>query len=132
MRLGKKKKLSPHYVGSHLILRRVGTIAYELDLPFSLGSIHSIFYVSMLKKCVGDPYFVVPIESVGISDSLSYEDVLLEILDRKVCHLRTKDVASVKVLWENQKVEEATWETEEDMKSKYPFLFPRLDNLHKV
>ncbi|WMV09449.1 hypothetical protein MTR67_002834 [Solanum verrucosum] len=37
--------------------------------------------------------------------------------------LRTKEVASVKVLWRNQFVEEATWEAEEDMKKRYPYLF---------
>ncbi|WMV31122.1 hypothetical protein MTR67_024507 [Solanum verrucosum] len=45
------------------------------------------------------------------------------ILDRQVRKLRTKEVASVKVLWRNQFVEEATWEAEEDMKKRYPNLF---------
>ena len=35
-------------------------------------------------------------------------------------------MASIKVLWRNHKVEEDTWEDEEDMKSKYPFLFSTL------
>lgn len=52
----------------------------------------------MLKKSVGDPSLVVPLESVGISNSLSYKEVPIEILDRQVCRLRTKDVALVKVL----------------------------------
>ncbi|WMV08221.1 hypothetical protein MTR67_001606 [Solanum verrucosum] len=38
------------------------------------------------------------------------------ILDRQFNKLRTKEVASVKVLWRNQFVEEATWEAEKDMK----------------
>ncbi|WMV24763.1 hypothetical protein MTR67_018148, partial [Solanum verrucosum] len=33
--------------------------------------------------------------------------------------LRTKEVASVKVLWKNQFIEEATWEAEEYMKERY-------------
>lgn len=37
--------------------------------------------------------------------------------------MQTKDVASIKVLWQNHKVEEATWEVEEDMKFKYSHLF---------
>ncbi|WMV24625.1 hypothetical protein MTR67_018010 [Solanum verrucosum] len=45
------------------------------------------------------------------------------ILDRHVRKLRTKEVASVKVLWRNQFVEEATWEAEEDMNKRYPHLF---------
>ncbi|WMV55021.1 hypothetical protein MTR67_048406 [Solanum verrucosum] len=42
---------------------------------------------------------------------------------RMVRKLRTKEVASVKVLWRNKFVEEATWEAEEDMKKRYPHLF---------
>ncbi|WMV50658.1 hypothetical protein MTR67_044043 [Solanum verrucosum] len=37
--------------------------------------------------------------------------------------MKTKEVASVKVLWRNQLVEKATWEAEEDMKKRYPHLF---------
>ena len=54
---------------------------------------------------------------------LTYEEVPIAILDRQVKKLRNKEVASVKVLWRNQQVEEVTWEAEEAMKSKYPYLF---------
>ncbi|WMV44266.1 hypothetical protein MTR67_037651 [Solanum verrucosum] len=77
----------------------------------------------MLKKCIGDPSLILPTASIKIKDNLSYEEVPIQILDRQVCRLRTKDVASVKVLWRNQFVEKATWEAEEDMKKKYPHLF---------
>ncbi|WMV49533.1 hypothetical protein MTR67_042918 [Solanum verrucosum] len=77
----------------------------------------------MLKKCMGDPSLIIPTEDIGIKDSLSYEEILLQILDRQVRKLRTKEVASVKVLWRNQFVEETTWEAEEDMKKRYPHLF---------
>ncbi|WMV08552.1 hypothetical protein MTR67_001937 [Solanum verrucosum] len=48
----------------------------------------------------------------------------IQILDRQVRKLRTKEVASIKVLWRNQFVEEATWEAGEDMKKRYPHHFP--------
>ncbi|WMV53573.1 hypothetical protein MTR67_046958 [Solanum verrucosum] len=67
---------------------------------------------------------IVPLESVAVKDSLSYEDVPVEILDRQVRRLRNKEVASVKVLWRSQSVEGATWEAKAAMKSKYPHLFP--------
>ena len=51
---------------------------------------HPVFHISLLKKCVGDPTSIVTLESVAMKDSLSYEDVPLEILDRKVRRLRTK------------------------------------------
>ncbi|WMV59041.1 hypothetical protein MTR67_052426 [Solanum verrucosum] len=72
---------------------------------------------------MGDPSFIIPTEDIEIKDSLSYEEILVQILDRQVRKLRTKEVASVKVLWRNQFVKEATWEAEEGMKKRYPHLF---------
>ncbi|WMV19408.1 hypothetical protein MTR67_012793 [Solanum verrucosum] len=57
----------------------------------------------------GDPSLIIPTENIGIKDSLSYGVIPVQILDRQVRKLRTKVVASVKVLWSNQFVEEATW-----------------------
>ncbi|XP_059282047.1 uncharacterized protein LOC132035912 [Lycium ferocissimum] len=123
MRFGKKGKLSPRYIGPYRILRKVGLVAYELELPQDLTAVHPVFHVSMLRKCVRDPSLIVPADTITVKDGLTYEEIPVAILDRQVRKLRTKEVASVKVLWRSQKVEEATWEAEEDMKSKYPFLF---------
>ncbi|WMV37464.1 hypothetical protein MTR67_030849 [Solanum verrucosum] len=81
MRFGKKGKLSPRYVGPYQILKRIGKVAYELELPADLVAVHPIFHISLLKKCVGDPASVVPLETVAVKDSLSFEDVPVEILD---------------------------------------------------
>ncbi|WMV25953.1 hypothetical protein MTR67_019338 [Solanum verrucosum] len=124
MRFGKKGKLSPRYVGPYRILKMIGKVAYELELPADLAAVHPVFHISLLKKCVGDLASIVPLESVAVKDSLSYEDVPVEILDRQVRKLRNKEVASVKVLWRSQSIEGATWEAEAAMKSKYPHLFP--------
>ena len=59
-----------------------------------------------------------------MKDSLSYEDVLVYIFDRRVRRLRNKEVASVKVLWRSQSVEGATLEAKESMRYKYHHLFP--------
>ena len=50
MRFGKKGKLSPRYVGPYKILKRIGKVAYELELPAKLEAVHSIFDISLLKK----------------------------------------------------------------------------------
>ncbi|WMV59371.1 hypothetical protein MTR67_052756 [Solanum verrucosum] len=105
------------------ISKRVGNVAYELELPQELAAVHPVFHISMLKKCMGDPSLIIPTEYIGIKDILSYEEIPIQILDRQVCKLRTKEVASVKVLWRNQFVEEATCEAKEDMKKIYPHLF---------
>ena len=73
---------------------------------------------------MGDPASIVPLESVAVKHSLTYEDVPVEILDHQVRRLRNKEVASVKVLWRSQSVEGATWEAEAAMKAKYPYIFP--------
>ncbi|WMV18082.1 hypothetical protein MTR67_011467 [Solanum verrucosum] len=109
MRFGKKGKLSPRYIGPYHIAKRIGNIAYELELPQELAAVHPVFHVSMLKKCMSDPSLIIPTENIGIKDSLSYEEITVQILDHQVRKLRTKEVASIKVLWRNQFVEEATW-----------------------
>jgi len=128
MRFGKKGKLSPRYIGPYKILRQIGQVAYELELPSELEFVHPVFHVSMLRKCIGDPSRVVPIKDVQVTKDLSYDEVPVAILDRQVRKLRTKDVASVKVLWRNKNIEEMTWEAEEEMKSKYPYLFQSENN----
>ena len=50
MRFGKKGKLNPRYIGPHEITRRVGKVAYGLQLLAEMSIIHNIFHVSMLKK----------------------------------------------------------------------------------
>ena len=124
MRFGKNGKLSPRYVGPYKILKRIGKVSCDLELPIKLAAVHPAFHISLLKKCVGDPTSIVPLDSVAVKDGLSYEDVLVEILGRHVRKLRNKEVASVKVLWWSQSVEGATWEAEAAMKAKYPYLFP--------
>ncbi|XP_060182371.1 uncharacterized protein LOC132612041 [Lycium barbarum] len=124
MRFRKKRKFSPHYIGSYKILQRIGQVAYELELPQELAIVlHPVFHVFRVKKFMGYSSLVIPTEIMGVKYSLSYEEILVAILDRQVRVFRTKEIASVKVLWRNQKVEKATWEAEEDMKSKYLHLF---------
>ncbi|WMV09043.1 hypothetical protein MTR67_002428 [Solanum verrucosum] len=84
MTFGKKGKVSPRYVGPYRILKRIGKVAYELELRVDLAAVHPVFHISLLKKCVGDPASIVPLESMAVKDRLSYEDVPVEILDRRV------------------------------------------------
>ena len=70
-----------------------------------------------------DPSHVLNYEPLKIKDNLTYEEIPIQILDRKDHVLRTKTITLVKVLWKNHTVEEASWEREDEMKSKYPELF---------
>ncbi|XP_027773719.1 uncharacterized protein LOC114077610 [Solanum pennellii] len=67
-------------------------------LRFELAVVYPVFHISMLKKCMGDPSLTVQIKNVGIEDSLSYEEIPLEILDQQVCKLRINEVASAKII----------------------------------
>ena len=101
IRFGKKGKLSPRYIGPYQIVRRIGKVAYELDLPADLEAVHPVFHVSILRKCIDDPFRIFPVDDIQVTEELSYEEQLVAILDRQVRKLRNKDVASVKVLWQN-------------------------------
>ncbi|WMV13532.1 hypothetical protein MTR67_006917 [Solanum verrucosum] len=84
--------------GQYQILRRVGKVSYELDLPNELALVHPSFHVSMIKKFVGEPTSIIPLEGLGVDECLSYEEVPVEILDQQVKRLRNKEISSVKVL----------------------------------
>ena len=75
-----------------------------------LGVVHPIFNISILKKCMADPSLIIPTENIGIKDSLSYEEIVIQILDGQVRKFRTKDVVLVKAIYWNQFVEETAWE----------------------
>ena len=47
----------------------------------------------------------------------------MQILDGRKQVLCSRNISLVKVLWRNNAVQEVTWEKEEDMKEKYPYLF---------
>ncbi|XP_070004629.1 uncharacterized protein [Nicotiana sylvestris] len=123
MQFGKKGKLSPRYVGQYKIIQRIDQVAYKLELPPELSLVHPVFHVSILRRVVGDSSAIVPVETIEVNEELSYEEVPVAILDRQVRKLRYKKIASVKLLWRNQQVEEATWEAEDEIKKKYPHLF---------
>ena len=81
-------------------------MAYELEFPAKRATVHSIFEISLLNKCVGDLTSLVPIECVAMNSSLTYEDMPIEILDRRVRRLKNKKVTLVKVLWRSRSTEE--------------------------
>ena len=61
MRFGKRGKLSPRYIGLYQITQRVGKVAYRLALPLDLASVHDVFHVSMMRKCLADVSEVIPV-----------------------------------------------------------------------
>jgi len=46
------EKLQPCFYGPHQVVRGLGEVAYELELPLE-SRIHNVFHVSCLKKALG-------------------------------------------------------------------------------
>ncbi|KAL2246237.1 UNVERIFIED_CONTAM: Transposon Tf2-12 polyprotein [Sesamum indicum] len=123
LRFGKQGKLSPRYIGPYEIIERIGPLAYRLALPAELSQIHDVFHVSMLQRYRSDPSHIICEPEIEISEELTYVEEPAEILDKSVRKLRNKDIPMVKVRWSHHSLREATWEVEEHMKEKYPYLF---------
>lgn len=96
-------------------MRRVRLVAYQLELPSELDCIHDVFHVPMLRRYRSDSSYVVTVEEVELSSNLSFEEEVVQILDREVKVFRRMTIPLVKVLWRNHGLEEATWELEDSI-----------------
>jgi hypothetical protein len=124
-RFGVTGKLAPRYIGPSPILEKCGTVAYKLDLPPSLTGVHDIFHVSQLKKCLKAPVDIVLPEVAPLVADLSYPEHPTKILDQKNRVTRRKTIKFFKIQWSNHSEEEATWESEDFLRSRHPdFVLP--------
>jgi hypothetical protein len=120
-----KGRLAPCYIGPFPILEKCVSIAYKLDLPPSLARVHDIFHVSQLKKSLKAPVDVVLPEVTPLEDDLSYPELPIKVLDLKDRVTRSKTIKFFKIQWSNHSEEEATWESENFLRSRHPdFVLP--------
>ena len=101
IRFDKRGKLWPRYIGPFEILKRMGTVAYWLDLPSSLSGVHEVFLISMLRKYTPDPIHVVDWRELSIDTNGTFEEGPVRIMDSRDQVLRCKTVRLVKVLWQH-------------------------------
>ena len=118
------KKLSPRYMGPYDVIEKIGDVSYRIALPPQLSRLHDVFHVSQLKKYHPDrSHVIIEPEDVELEDNLTYQVEPERILDVKDKQLRNKTIRLVKVFWRGMSPGDATWETEERMREKYPQLF---------
>ena len=123
VRFGKRRKLSPRFIGFFEILERIGIVAYRLALPPSMSGIHEVFHISMLRKYTPDPTHMVNWGQIEVDTDGTFKEGPVCILDSRDQVLQHKTVRLVRVLWWHYGVEESTWEHEDTMRATYPFLF---------
>ena len=123
VRFGVRGKLSPRFIGPFRILRRVGAVAYQLELPQDLSGVHDVFHVSQLRRYVADPSHVISSEGLTLDHDLSFVVDPVQIVDHAVKELHGKTVKLVRVCWDPSSPTETTWEREDDIRTRYPHLF---------
>ncbi|GKE99209.1 putative reverse transcriptase domain-containing protein [Tanacetum coccineum] len=120
---GKRGKLYPRYVGPFKILEWIGLVAYKLELPEELSSIHNTFHVSNLKKCLSDESLIISMKELQLDDKINFVEELVEVMDREIKQLKRSRIPIVKVRWNSKRGPEFTWEREDEIRAKYPHLF---------
>ncbi|GKE82154.1 hypothetical protein Tco_1552154, partial [Tanacetum coccineum] len=123
VRFGKKEKLAPRFIGPFEITERIGHVAYRLRLPEELNGVHDTFHVSNLKKCLADPTLQIPLDEIQLDAMLNFVEEPMEILEREFKKLKRSRKTIIKVRWNSKRGPEFTWEREDQMKLKYPYLF---------
>jgi hypothetical protein len=75
-----KGKLAPWFIGPYRISKRIGKLAYKLELPKELAGVHPVFHVSQLHKCLKLPKEKVPTDALDLQDTLEYREYLFRYL----------------------------------------------------
>ncbi|GKC33625.1 hypothetical protein Tco_1046009 [Tanacetum coccineum] len=110
-------------VGDFIMLKRVGEVAYVLELPEEMRGIHNTFHVSYLRKCLAEESSLITFNDVEIDPELTSREEPITILGRKSRQLHNKIIPLVKVEWKHRKGTSIRWEPEEKMRIRYPHLF---------
>jgi len=104
------EKLKPCFYGSYRVKKKVGTIAYELELSPKI-KIHNVLHVSCLKRAIGQHIIankgLPPVDEEG--QLVLIPEEVLEVREKR---LRNRNIKEYLVKWNNFPIENATWEGE--------------------
>ncbi|KAJ0920389.1 putative nucleotidyltransferase, Ribonuclease H [Helianthus annuus] len=108
------RKLSPKYFGPFLVIKKVGKVAYKLDLP-PTAQIHHTFHVSLLKKAQGS---LIPTADLPQGPRFVLQP--RAVLDRQLVKRGNKAAMKVLIHWEGLPMTDASWEFLEDVQARFP------------
>lgn len=97
------QKLAHRRLGPYKIIERIGKVAYRLELPPDLQSIHPVFHVSLLTPAYSNPNVSIPPGPVIINNEEEFE--VSEILDSKQIRRKVKYL----VAWKGYGPEHNSW-----------------------
>lgn len=101
--------MSPRFFGPFQVLKKIGAVAYKLDLP-SESCIHPIFHVSCLKRNLGQ--HITPLPTLPPIDQ--HGEIKPEpevVVDRQMVKKNNRALKKVLILWRGASVEDDSWET---------------------
>ena len=89
-------KLTPHFCEPFIVLKRIGSSPYHLDLPPDI-KVYLIFHVSLLKELLGSGDNSVSL--VTLEDLSSKPQKLETILNSSIKGLHFKYIQEFKIKW---------------------------------
>jgi hypothetical protein len=104
------KKLKSQFYEPYRVTRRVGEVAYEMELTEG-SKIHSVFHVSCRKKELGQ-HITTSTQLPPLDEEGKLVLVLEEVLEVQERKLQNRVIREYLVKWREFPVEDATWESE--------------------
>ena len=103
------RKLLPRFIGPFKVLKRIGPVAYKLELPRNMKC-HNVFHVSLLKRWNPSDRYQPPPPPLVIDGEYNYE------VDKILAH-RGTEVGKRRFLvaWKHEGAECNTWEPERNL-----------------
>jgi hypothetical protein len=119
LKVRKDTKLLPKYVGPVTIVRRIGPVAYKVELPHQ-WKVHDVFHVSLLRPYIqrGDAGYVAAPPTEWLENEPLYEvEAILDHVRRPTSSKTRKKRFATRYLikWKNYDHLYNSWEPEKNM-----------------
>ncbi|KAF2285198.1 hypothetical protein GH714_039004 [Hevea brasiliensis] len=110
-------KLAARCFGPFTISKKVGSVAYKLQLPKHVR-IHPVFHVSQLKRVIGQ-HQVAP----ALPKELEVDEELIEpedVLQHRISTINGNSISQLLIKWKGKPIEEATWMAYFEVVNQFP------------